>query len=101
MPKSVGLEASGPTGTLDISTSGIAEARKAYAGVGHLIISTRYPGYLKKLALVATEMKNAHFTALWDFVHIKFWLRSTLVLLLREAGFVIGRFVDVGRIRFL
>jgi 2-polyprenyl-6-hydroxyphenyl methylase/3-demethylubiquinone-9 3-methyltransferase len=39
-----------------------------------------------------------HFTALWDYGHIKFWSMKTLRQLLVEAGFVDIRFMRVGRI---
>lgn len=35
---------------------------------------------------------DAHFTALWDHGHIKFWSVRTLAVLLREAGFEEPRF---------
>jgi 2-polyprenyl-6-hydroxyphenyl methylase/3-demethylubiquinone-9 3-methyltransferase len=41
---------------------------------------------------------DAHFTALWDNGHIKFWSQNTLKQLLLEAGFVDIRFNRVGRI---
>ncbi|MCU0833674.1 MAG: hypothetical protein MUC77_04445 [Chromatiaceae bacterium] len=41
---------------------------------------------------------DAHFTALWDHGHIKFWSIATLSELLREAGFVDVRFERVGRV---
>lgn len=41
---------------------------------------------------------DAHFTALWDHGHIKFWSIRTLGELLREAGFVNLRFERVGRV---
>jgi 2-polyprenyl-6-hydroxyphenyl methylase/3-demethylubiquinone-9 3-methyltransferase len=41
---------------------------------------------------------DAHFTALWDHCHIKFWSVRTLIELLREAGFVDIEFHRVGRI---
>lgn len=42
--------------------------------------------------------REAHFTALWDHGHIKFWSIRTLSTLLREAGFVDIRFERVGRV---
>ena len=42
---------------------------------GKLILSTLYHGYLKNLALALTGKMDSHFTALWDFGHIKFWSR--------------------------
>ena len=62
------------------------------------IISTPYHGYWKNLALAITGKMDAHFTALWDHGHIKFWSMKTLSELLYEAGFVNIRFERVGRI---
>lgn len=41
---------------------------------------------------------DAHFTALWDHGHIKFWSIQTLGELLHEAGFVDIHFERVGRV---
>ena len=68
---------------------------------GTLIISTPYHGYLKNLALAATGKMDAHFTALWDFGHIKFWSRKTLTQLLEEVGFSVKAFYGVGRVPFV
>jgi 2-polyprenyl-3-methyl-5-hydroxy-6-metoxy-1,4-benzoquinol methylase len=65
---------------------------------GTAIVSTPYHGYWKNLALAVSGQMDAHFTALWDHGHIKFWSISTLNELLREAGFVDIRFSRVGRI---
>jgi len=65
---------------------------------GVAIISTPYHGYLKNLALAVTGKLDAHFTALWDHGHIKFWSIETLSTLLREAGFNRLEFRRVGRI---
>lgn len=62
------------------------------------IISTPYHGYWKNLALALTGKLDAHFTALWDHGHIKFWSMKTIEQLLREAGFIEIRFCRVGRI---
>lgn len=64
---------------------------------GMAIVSTPYHGYLKNLALAATGKLDAHFTALWDHGHIKFWSRDTLGQLLGDAGFDSVRFRRVGR----
>ncbi|MCP9927882.1 bifunctional 2-polyprenyl-6-hydroxyphenol methylase/3-demethylubiquinol 3-O-methyltransferase UbiG [Cyanobium sp. CH-040] len=64
---------------------------------GLFICSTPYHGYLKNLALALSGRLDAHFTALWDGGHIKFWSRRTLSRLLSEAGFVDLRFVGAGR----
>jgi 2-polyprenyl-6-hydroxyphenyl methylase/3-demethylubiquinone-9 3-methyltransferase len=65
---------------------------------GVAILSTPYHGYWKNLALALTGKMDAHFTALWDHGHIKFWSMRTLGELLREIGFVDVRFERVGRV---
>lgn len=65
---------------------------------GYAIVSTPYHGYWKNLALALSGKMDAHFTALWDHGHIKFWSIRTLHQLLQEAGFVDIRFRRVGRI---
>ncbi|MFB1489922.1 MULTISPECIES: class I SAM-dependent methyltransferase [unclassified Thiocapsa] len=65
---------------------------------GVAIISTPYHGYWKNLALALSGRMDAHYTALWDHGHIKFWSIKTLGALLREAGFVDIRFERVGRV---
>lgn len=65
---------------------------------GPAILSTPYHGYLKNPALALSGRMDAHFTALWDHGHIKFWSMKTLGELLREAGFVDVRFERVGRV---
>ena len=68
---------------------------------GTAIVSTPYHGYFKNLALSITGKMDAHFTALWDDGHIKFWSIDTLTKLLSEAGFHKIRFICVGRIPLL
>lgn len=68
---------------------------------GTAIVSTPYHGYWKNLALAITGRMDAHFTALWDHGHIKFWSIRTLSELLHEAGFVDIRFERVGRVPVL
>lgn len=65
---------------------------------GIAIISTPYHSYLKNLTLAISGKMDAHFTALWDYGHIKFWSIKTLRMLLLEAGFQCIRFRRVGRI---
>ncbi len=65
---------------------------------GQAIISTPYHGYWKNLAVALAGGFDAHFTALWDNGHIKFWSVATLTQLLTEAGFRNIRFERVGRI---
>ena len=68
---------------------------------GTAIISTPYHGYWKNLALALTGKMDAHFTALWDHGHIKFWSVRTLSALLEEAGLTEIRFLRVGRVPIL
>ena len=65
---------------------------------GTAILSTPYHGYWKNLALALSGRMDAHFTALWDHGHIKFWSIQTLGELLGEAGFIDLRFERVGRV---
>lgn len=65
---------------------------------GIAVISTPYHGYWKNLALALSGQMDAHFTALWDHGHIKFWSPQTLTILLEEVGFHHIRFKRVGRI---
>lgn len=65
-------------------------------GVGFL--STPYHGYFKNLALAVSGQLDAHFTALWDGGHVKFFSIATLGQLLREAGAQKINFLRVGRI---
>jgi 2-polyprenyl-3-methyl-5-hydroxy-6-metoxy-1,4-benzoquinol methylase len=64
---------------------------------GLLVLSTPYHGYLKNLALALTGSMDAHYSALWDGGHIKFWSRATLATLLSEAGFAVCGFEGAGR----
>lgn len=68
---------------------------------GVAIISTPFHGYWKNLAMAVTGKMDAHFTALWDHGHIKFWSFDTLGVLLEEAGFPSTEFTRVGRIPML
>ncbi len=68
---------------------------------GTAIVSTPYHGYVKNLALAVSGRMDAHFTALWDHGHIKFWSIKTLTALLAEAGFSRIAFRRVGRIPML
>lgn len=65
---------------------------------GTLIISTPYHGYWKNLAIALLGKSDAHYTALWDGGHIKFWSRATLLSLMEEAGFQETSFQRVGRL---
>jgi 2-polyprenyl-3-methyl-5-hydroxy-6-metoxy-1,4-benzoquinol methylase len=66
---------------------------------GIAIISTPFHGYWKNLALALTGKLDEHFTALWDYGHIKFWSQKTLDMLLSEAKLEVIEFRRVGRIQ--
>ncbi|HQW28155.1 MAG: class I SAM-dependent methyltransferase [Verrucomicrobiales bacterium] len=68
---------------------------------GTLIISTPYHSYLKNLALALSGKFDAHFTALWDNGHIKFWSVKTLSSLFAEQGLTVERVIRAGRIPIL
>ena len=68
---------------------------------GLLIVTTPYHGYLKNVVLALSGKLDAHFTALWDGGHIKFWSRATLTRLLLERGFEDVRFSGAGRLPLL
>ena len=68
---------------------------------GQLAMSTPYHGYLKNLALSATNAWDKHHTVDWHGGHIKFWSRKTLTKLLTDAGFVVTGFVGAGRLPYL
>jgi 2-polyprenyl-6-hydroxyphenyl methylase/3-demethylubiquinone-9 3-methyltransferase len=65
---------------------------------GTAVIFTPYHGCWKNLALAITGKMDEHFTALWDYGHIKFRFTKTLQILLREGGFNDLSFVRVGRV---
>lgn len=65
---------------------------------GKLIISTPYHGYWKNLALAVTGKMDSHFTVLTDDMHIKFFSKKTIGIMLREFDFEIEGFWRVGRI---
>lgn len=68
---------------------------------GRLIVSTPYHGYLKNVVMALGGKMDGHFTALWDYGHIKFWSRKTLGTLLEEAGFRVAGFDGAGRLPYL
>jgi 2-polyprenyl-3-methyl-5-hydroxy-6-metoxy-1,4-benzoquinol methylase len=66
-----------------------------------VLIGTPYHGYLKNLALSASGKMDAHFSALHDGGHIKFFSVNTLSKLLRGYGFEDLSFTFYGRARWL
>jgi 2-polyprenyl-3-methyl-5-hydroxy-6-metoxy-1,4-benzoquinol methylase len=65
---------------------------------GVAVISTPFHGYWKNLVLALSGRMDAHFTALWDYGHIKFWSESTLRTLLGEVGLSVLEVRRIGRV---
>ena len=68
---------------------------------GQVLIGTPYHGYLKNLVLAASGKMDAHFSALHDGGHIKFFSVSTLSRLMRAHGFEDPSFSFYGRAPWL
>jgi 2-polyprenyl-3-methyl-5-hydroxy-6-metoxy-1,4-benzoquinol methylase len=68
---------------------------------GQIMLGTPYHGYLKNLVLAATGKMDAHFSALHDGGHIKFFSVSTLSKLMRGDGFDDLSFTFYGRAPWL
>lgn len=79
----------------------VRAVRDALKPGGSLIITTPYHGYAKNLAIALAGKMDAHFTALMDGGHIKFWSRSTLTKLLDECGLRVVSFAGAGRAPYL
>jgi 2-polyprenyl-3-methyl-5-hydroxy-6-metoxy-1,4-benzoquinol methylase len=79
----------------------VARVREALVPGGLLVLTTPYHGYLKNLALALSGKMDAHFSALWDGGHIKFWSKQTLSELLREQHFQAITFDGAGRVPLL
>lgn len=106
---SADAEALRPFGTFDVVVSmevveHVYEPRKYAAALRALmapralaIVTTPYHGYWKNLSIALLGKFDAHFTALWDYGHIKFWSRRTLTVLFEEQGLRVERFERVGR----
>ena len=68
---------------------------------GQILLGTPYHGYLKNLVLAATGKLDAHFSALHDGGHIKFFSVNTLSKLMRSHGFDDLSFTFYGRAPWL
>ena len=68
---------------------------------GQILLGTPYHGYLKNLVLAATGKMDAHFSALHDGGHIKFFSVDTLSKLMRAHGFEDLSFTFYGRAPWL
>ena len=79
----------------------IAGIRSLLEPDGTAIVSTPYHGYWKNLALAVSGQMDAHFTALWDHGHIKFWSVQTLSSVLTEGGFNEISVLRIGRVPVL
>jgi 2-polyprenyl-3-methyl-5-hydroxy-6-metoxy-1,4-benzoquinol methylase len=68
---------------------------------GQILLGTPYHGYLKNLVLAVSGKMDAHFSALHDGGHIKFFSVSTLSTLMRSHGFEDLSFTFYGRAPWL
>ena len=68
---------------------------------GKILVGTPYHGYLKNLVLAATGKMDAHFSALHDGGHIKFFSVNSLSKLMRAHGFQDLSFTYYGRAPWL
>jgi len=68
---------------------------------GQILLGTPYHGYFKNLVLAATGKMDAHFSALHDGGHIKFFSVNTLSKLMRAHGFDDLSFTFYGRAPWL
>jgi 2-polyprenyl-3-methyl-5-hydroxy-6-metoxy-1,4-benzoquinol methylase len=68
---------------------------------GQLLLGTPYHGYLKNLVLAATGKLDAHFSALHDGGHIKFFSVRTLSEIVEHHGFEDLNFTFYGRAPWL
>ncbi|HEY4423689.1 MAG TPA: class I SAM-dependent methyltransferase [Pyrinomonadaceae bacterium] len=68
---------------------------------GHVLVGTPYHGYLKNLVLAASGKMDAHFSALHDGGHIKFFSVNTLSKLMQAHGFDDLSFTYYGRALWL
>lgn len=68
---------------------------------GQILLGTPYHGYFKNLVLAATGKMDAHFSALHDGGHIKFFSVNTLSKLMRSHGFDDLSFKFYGRAPWL
>lgn len=66
-----------------------------------LYITTPYHGYFKNLIMALTGKLDAHFTALWEGGHIKFWSKKTITKLLETYGFRVLKTKGCGRVPYL
>jgi len=68
---------------------------------GHVVIGTPYHGYLKNLALALSGRMDAHFSALHDGGHIKFFSVDSLSKLMASHSFTDLNFTYYGRAPWL
>jgi 2-polyprenyl-3-methyl-5-hydroxy-6-metoxy-1,4-benzoquinol methylase len=82
--------------------SALLEAARALLKPGgQILLGTPYHGYLKNLVLAASGKMDAHFSALHDGGHIKFFSVSSLSQLMKSHGFEDLSFTFYGRAPWL
>ena len=65
----------------------VSDVEKHLKSSRSIIVTTPYHGYWKNIAISLVGGWDKHFTALWDYGHIKFWSFRSLDLLFAEFGF--------------
>ncbi len=76
-------------------------ARSLLKPGGQILLGTPYHGYLKNLVLATTGKMDAHFSALHDGGHIKFFSVKTLSMLMKAHGFEDLSYTFYGRAPWL
>lgn len=79
----------------------VKAAKQCLKPNGYLILTTPYHGYWKNLVLALSGKMDAHFHALWDGGHIKFFSVKTLTTLLETEGYTEIQFKFAGRLPYV
>ena len=79
----------------------LRDAKKCRKPNGCLILTTPDHGYIKNLALAASEKMDKHFNPLWDGGHVKFFSVTTLTTLLSSEGYTNIKFKFAGKVPYL
>lgn len=78
---------------------GMLFERATESGATRMLLSTPYHGYVKNLAIAATNKFDHHWEAFRDGGHIKFFSVATLGVVAERHGWSIRDVQRVGRVR--
>lgn len=73
-------------------------AIEALTDDGILVITTPYHGWLKNVALALMNRFDGHWNPGWDYGHVKFFSRRSLLGMAEESGLEMVSFHRVGRV---